>query len=507
VAVTARTAVAARSRADEAKRTLGQAKAVLSGSRAPRARAAGPLTDPDRDATMVLTDLAHRVDDLPVADRQVARALLARPTFGRRPAGPWEHSYSVREQKPVCAQVCVHYVTSSVAGRTNDAVSPGDQNSDGVPDYVQRVSTTLGQVWSRQVGDLGFRAPRSDVALADNGGGPQLDVYLQDLPNGVYGYCAPDTDDRVTSGYCVLDNNYSSREFPSQTPTRNLQVTAAHEFFHAVQFAYDSYEDLWLMEGTAVWMEDEVYDEVDDGLQYLEQSPLSDPYVPLDYSDDSYGPYGAWVFWKFLSEWAGRGATDDARIVREVWEASVGARFSTAALQAVLQARGNSFARVFGTFGTWANRPARYFSEGASYPRAPLDDRFTLTPARRTSGLRSLPMSHMTHSYVRFAPGRALTGSWRLRVSVNLADTRRGTAARVVVHSRSGTSDVHRIRLNRSGNGSRVFGFRRSVVSNVELDMVNASIRFRCGFGTSMSCGGYGYDEELPSRYRATAFR
>lgn len=505
--VAPRTAAPKRSAVAEARRTLGQAKAVLTGPRPPRARASGAVTEPESDATLVLTDLAHRVDSLPPADRRVAEALLARPTFGGRPADWWEHSYTVREQKPVCARVCVHYVTTSAAGRTNDAVSRTDRDADGVPDYVQRVATTLGQVWSRQVDDLGFQAPRSDLAQDDDGGGPQLDVYLQDLPSGVYGYCAPDTADRVTSGYCVLDNDYSRREFPSHTPTENLQVTAAHEFFHAVQFGYDSYEDLWLMEGTAGWMEDEVYDEVDDNLQYLEQSPLSDPYVSLDYSDMGYGPYGAWIFWKFLSEWAARGAADDPGIVREVWEASVGSRFSTAALQSVLQGRGSSFARGFGTFGTWANRPGRYFSEGVSYRRAALDDRFTLTRARRSSGLRSLAMNHMTHRYVRFTPGRTLTGSWRLRVSVNLADTSRGSAARVLVHKRSGASSVHSIHLSRAGNGSRAFEFRRSVVASVELDLVNASIRFRCGLRTSMSCGGRGYDDALPSKYRATAIR
>jgi hypothetical protein len=39
---------------------------------------------------------------------------------------------------------------------------------------------------------------------------------------------------------------------------RPLKVTAAHEFFHAVQFAYDIGEDGWLMESTATWMEEHV---------------------------------------------------------------------------------------------------------------------------------------------------------------------------------------------------------------------------------------------------------
>ena len=87
-----------------------------------------------------------------------------------------------------------------------------------------------------------------------------------------YGYCTTDDpniiDEETTyeywdaSAYCVLDNDYSSTQFPNPTtPLENLQVTAAHEYFHAVQFAYDIGEDAWLMEATATWVEDEVFDD------------------------------------------------------------------------------------------------------------------------------------------------------------------------------------------------------------------------------------------------------
>ena len=45
------------------------------------------------------------------------------------------------------------------------------------------------------------------------------------------------------SAYCVLDNDFSAAEFGYPDPTLPLRVTAAHEFFHAIQFAYDLYED------------------------------------------------------------------------------------------------------------------------------------------------------------------------------------------------------------------------------------------------------------------------
>ena len=44
---------------------------------------------------------------------------------------------------------------------------------------------------------------------------------------------------RTASGYCVLDNDFAAAQFPDATPIDSLLVTAGHEFFHAVQFAYD----------------------------------------------------------------------------------------------------------------------------------------------------------------------------------------------------------------------------------------------------------------------------
>jgi hypothetical protein len=473
----------------EAEQTLQEAEAVLSGATGThrgRIRIGG-----ERDATMVLTDLTHQLDALSPQDRTTARALLARPGYGGTPSGSWEHSYTVPEAAPVCGVVCIHYVTT-----TDDSVTDA---------FVAEAVSTMDHVWVREVTQYGYRAPRSDVGLADDGGTAQLDVYLQALPPGLYGYCVPDTASRVSSGYCVLDNDYSG--FPTHTPADNLHVTAAHEFFHAVQFGYDSEEDPWLMEGTAAWMEDQVYDGVNDNRQYLAQSQLSYPFVPLDYSGDDYLPYGSWIFWRFLSEWAGAGSADDPAVVRSVWEAAAGPTYSSAALQQVLLARHTSFSRVFGTFGTWIREPRRYFSEGAAYPAAPADAHLTLTRARPGTGSRMLPVSHMSHSFVRLSPGSTLTGPWRVRVWVNMADTARGSSARVVVHRRSGSTSAVAVPLDTSGAGSRVFDFRRADVANLELDLVNASIRFRCHQGTAQSCGGLSYDDNLGARFSARAIR
>ena len=90
---------------------------------------------------------------------------------------------------------------------------------------------------------------------------------------------------------------------PTHTPLENLQVTAAHELFHAVQFAYDYYEDGWFMEATATWAEDELFDDVNDNVQYLRRSPITLPGRPMDkFEDDGVFHYGVWIFFRYLTE-------------------------------------------------------------------------------------------------------------------------------------------------------------------------------------------------------------
>ena len=51
----------------------------------------------------------------------------------------------------------------------------------------------------------------------------------------------------------------------SPTPARGLRFTAAHEFFHAVHFAYYlSLDAAWWYELTATWIQGEVFTDVND---------------------------------------------------------------------------------------------------------------------------------------------------------------------------------------------------------------------------------------------------
>ena len=145
-------------------------------------------------------------------------------------------------------------------------------------------------------------------------------------------------------------------------------MTAAHEFFHAIQFAYDVAEDLWFMEGTATWVEDEVYDAINDNLQFLAFSPIRYPSAPADLTTD-YHRYGSWIFFKFASEYL-----RDRNIVRQFWQladAGTSTRYSLQAIRTAVSAR-TSWTPFFATFAAWNTRQPHGYSEAAALPRAAL---------------------------------------------------------------------------------------------------------------------------------------
>jgi hypothetical protein len=477
----------------------------------------GNVSRPDpRSATLVLRDLALRLDQLSAGELEDARRILARPTDGDVPLG---HAYTVGEETPFCAtHTCIHYV-----GSTDDAPPLQDVSGGPAPDHVEMVSSVMEDVWAAEVDTLGYRVPKSDVTSVENGGNALLDVYLVDIGanGGLYGFCTTDDPNAFPpssyafydfSAYCVLDDDYDVSQFGSLDPTLPLKVTAAHEFFHAVQFAYDAGEDRWLMEGTATWMEERVYDAIDDNRQFLVSSPLAQPLIPLDRST-GFRVYGTWIFWQFLTEYLG-GAVPDATIVRAVWNRADGSpagqdMYSTQALASAVGARtvGGTrwrFRWAFADFAVWNARPGKYYDEGAAYPTAAVARTTTLTRAApvRTSTAK---LDHLTNRFVVVRRGSGLKATARLRIAVDGPNYGTGPEASVVVIRKSGVSTYKVVDLNSAGNGkvTVVFG---PTVARVVVIMTNASTRYRNCYAaiTPFACfGGVPVDQNRGYTFRA----
>ena len=145
-------------------------------------------------------------------------------------------------------------------------------------------------------------------------------------------------------------------------------MTIAHEYNHILQFGYDAYEDPWFAESTAVWMEDQVYNGIDDYLRYV-RSWTHLWRTPLTAS--SYKEYGSAVWNEWLAHQYGRG------IVRDAWAGAGKTHpegFAVAAYERAIRAAGNStFGRDFTRFAADVSewRTGTGFRESYLYPDMP----------------------------------------------------------------------------------------------------------------------------------------
>lgn len=444
------------------------------------------------DATLAMRDLFLARPRLDFISAFRAEALLARPTDG--PTDPGGDGFAGPHERLCGEHVCVHYAVN------------GSDAPDGRR-WVRRTLAVLESTWTYEVERLGFRPPPPD---GRRGGDRRFDVYLTDLGDrGLFGYCSPER--RVpgqrfnASSYCILDDDFDRRQYDA-APRGSLRVTAAHEFFHAIQFGYDFREDPWLLESTATWIEERLADGVDDNLRFLRYGSVRRPGVPLDsFSNSDYAHYGAWAFWEHLSERYG------ARIVRDVWaraDARSGARddYSLQALEGALAGRGG-VRRALTSYAINNLRPAATYDEGERWPRARVG---TAESVDRGAPVTVAPrVRHLSAQHLRFRAAGALTGDWRLRLTVDGPRRRASPMVRVEVRSTGGEVRRHAVALDRRGRGSLTVAFDRDRdrVRSVIVTLVNASTRYDCREQTMLACAGEPRDEDARFRIKARAVR
>jgi hypothetical protein len=447
-----------------ARDVLERARQVLASTQGSR-RDAGRPGARRPDASLALRDLFLVRSRLDGDDRELADALLARPTDGAD--DPFGDGYSVPAKKKCKQNVCLHWVPS-----TADA-PPSTK-------WAMKSLGTLNKVWKFEVGNMGYRRPPGDFGV---GGNKRFDVYLKELGSrGVYGYCAPEYrvpgTKYVATSFCVLDNDFAKSQFGAP-PTNSLRVTAAHEFFHAIQFGYDYHEDRWLFESTATWMEERYADPVNDNRQYLPAGQVGRPDIPLDTYDTSASThYGNWAFWEFLTHRYGNG------LVKSVWTKSAAFKgapnmYSTKALKSVLAGRGG-FPAVFRAYAAANVIANRTYAEGKEWPAAQLTRAFTLGKSSRRIGATTR-IDHMAANHFVFRPGTSLKGkSWKLKVVVGAPRAKAGGAAYLIVKLRKGAWIKRAIPLNGRGIGTAKFTFTRNSVESAIVTLVNTSTNFRC---------------------------
>lgn len=463
------------------------------------------------DATMILRELALTKHELSGADRRQANRTLARPTDGNAdPHGDGYEPGTVPVTQCFDAdgnlgeEVCFTWVGSS-----QDAVPFVDNNTNNTPDHIDAAADAMSTTWQTIVNGLGFKRPQSDGNSPNNGGSGKLDIYFADIgDDGLYGYCTTDEPGarkkQTVSAYCVLDNDYSSLQYNAPAPEVSgidaLRITTAHEFFHASQFNYDWKEAKFLMEGTATWAEDRVFDGINANYAYLFDSALHQPEIPLDAfqkgDDDENFEYGAFIFFTQLAETYANPNFNGVGldIIRVLWnEASKPGKKGIGAVRSAIASadfnNGNPYAgpspipfRDF--FGDWgasnyyydafyvegwdqsapscdSTYDAYYDVLGCRYP--PYDDVFILQPGDTTK-MQSLSMDHLSNRFVRMvAPGAT-----QLKTTFDLPNYARGGEARLIVLPNTFIPSIKKLNLNNKGNATKTF----NVTDSEELILV-----------------------------------
>ena len=504
-------------RAQQADDALAEVQAILDGRRAGQR---GRTTD-GRSLTVALRDLKVLKDALPAHEEAQVDRILQRPGDPCGSCNPDDNIDNLIDEplpQSACQGViCVHYTTTG--NHAPDLTDGGDAGS--TPDYIDEVLRTVRQVHADYVA-AGYRRPKPDGSIGS--GSNVVDIYIGDIGDaGLYGYCTSDDPhdpfdandpgylDFSFWAYCTLDDDYESGEFPTNTPLENMRVTAAHEYFHAVQFAYDAYEDGWILESTATWVEDEMFDGVDDNRNYFSDSPLTKPGRSIDQFGGLFH-YGVWIWWRYLTEKFGAKTGKLPTLVLDVWkrlDARPGAPddYSTQALTRVLASRGTTLKKEFQLFSAANRHPRTVYDEGAAYPVAPATP-VGITPAKPRWEIAGR-FSHLSSGTAQLNPRNLGQRDWKLRLNFNLPPTARGAAAVVVVYKRSGGITTNVMRLNRTGAGTKTVAFSSRTIRKVDVVLVNTSARFTQCFqqSTPYSCSGVPSDQNLRFAFVAKAFR
>ena len=185
-------------------------------------------------------------------------------------------------------------------------------------DWAATVAATFEDVYAHYH-SMGYQnAPTS--------AGAPYEVYLNDQASQGY-YGVTNSDQSVSAGYpnaftswMELDSSFTNLIYKpnTYTPLQSLQITAAHEYHHAIQYGYNFYFDIWYAEATSTWMEDELYDTVNQDYNYIaawfnNSTKSLDLTVGSDATKSGAG-YSRWIFNRYLSEKHG------STMIRSVWE-------------------------------------------------------------------------------------------------------------------------------------------------------------------------------------------
>jgi len=276
----------------------------------------------------------------------VGAALAARPTDGGVYA--FDDTDVIETYDGPAGLVRVTYSSSG-----DNVVREGDDDADGVPDFVEEVAATAEDVLEVYAA-TGFRPPIAESEMGldpeTHGGSEAFDFYLVDFAGVGDGQFSTDKcRDGVCSGYMVMENDFQGYGYPSISEA--VKVLTSHELFHAVQSAYNASEPDWMLEGTAVWGE-QLYEPGTSDFLWFCDAYLDDVGRALDRPPAGAGSsfiYGTGLFWAFLAEKYG----DEAMVALQEAMVDRDEDAGVDAVEDVIVGEGDTLEDAWATFVRW----------------------------------------------------------------------------------------------------------------------------------------------------------
>jgi len=302
---------------------------------------------PERCGTRVPLEVLENWDAYSSGTQTALRQILARPAQQKNFVSP--DSFFM-----------IHYDTASA-----HSVPPEDEDFSGVPDYVENLALYSDSSYRMEVLQMGYLPPPPD-------GDGKYDIYTLDLGTGLYGYAEPESPGPAPwtdyTSFIVVHRNFLG--FPPNNDPDGIQkgamkATIAHEFHHAIQFGYNASSSgrIWFMEITSTWMEEVVFDPVDDNYNYL-PAFFTEPHTPL--TNTGIHMYSSFIWNQYLAQNFG------PDLIRQAWQENIS--FAAAqALDRVLQNRSSNLGKEFSRFALWnfytgSRDDGQHYEEGSFYP-------------------------------------------------------------------------------------------------------------------------------------------
>jgi len=362
----------------------------------------------------------------------------------------------------------IHYTEDDTSG---DAVDGSDEDPSTMPQFIIDTGVSFEKAYSHVL-FLGYPTLPNDEG---KGGDDRLDVYILNIP-GSFGYTS--YDDNPEDVYIVMDNDFATvpnNLDPDGKQKGAIKVTAAHELFHAFHFQYstDITNNGWWMEATSVWMEDEVYPEVKDYLNYvgLRYDDANDngkwdigetyynidgsiagaigrskkwfdkPEIPLDTYNGSY-EYGSVIWAKYLSETHGKD------IIKAIWSKIGDGATGLEAISDELESLGAALDSTYNSFQL-ANYK-RDYPDGNYYPIIKHKAAFTSYPQAVSGSL-----DHLSSNFYAFNADSTIS---TLNLTFNDMDSG-NLAIKVVLNKVSGGYDEQDVTLDSSSAKCQITHF------------------------------------------------